>query len=184
MPKKINDHAIFIGRVSPLTRGHQRPLTLMTDTYGYNNSLLVLGSSNTPISVRNLFSYSDRVKLIQHKYPDMRIIGIADQNNDKMWLESLYDILKVAFPDSTSKNYTFFTGSHDDVPWLRGYFGSTTDINVVDRDEEGAVSATKVRESLFNCQSIYDIYGVDEDLKYRELLWNIFYKQKRILFSQ
>jgi len=176
---------IFIGRISPMTRGHQRVIKTMIDAHDYDNTLIILGSSNAPISVRHLFSYADRMKLIRYKFPEINIVGIADQNNDEIWLRSLEDILNAVFPKVGLEDCTFYTGTKHDIPWLMENFGDDVNVEVISRyGNEDEISATKVRDSLFRGQTIFDIYGVDENPGYRELLWELFHKQKKVLFSQ
>lgn len=86
-------NGFFVGRLNPIHVGHEQVINYMIEACGPDNSTIVIGSSNTPTSMRHFFSYSERRNFIKSLYPDIRIIGIPDFNSDEEWLVALDDLI-------------------------------------------------------------------------------------------
>lgn len=58
---------VYIGRLNPIHRGHQRVINKMLEEHEEDHLLLV-GSSTAPFSLRNYFSYAERSQFIRARY--------------------------------------------------------------------------------------------------------------------
>lgn len=135
----------YIGRFNPVHLGHIKVIEEMIKNYGFDNSILVIGSSNTPQSLRHFFSYNERRNFIKKLFPELRIVGLPDYQNDQEWLRALDDILEIAGIDP--KNVTFFGGCLED---LRFFDEDGRDCTILNRFEMGKISATEVRDALIH----------------------------------
>ena len=62
------NRAIFLGRMCPLHKGHERIINKMIEDVGEANSLIIVGSANV-ISERVPFSYEKRKQWINKIFP-------------------------------------------------------------------------------------------------------------------
>lgn len=140
----IIEIGVMVGRFNPLHRGHVIAIRQMIHHHG-RNSLLVIGSANAELSLRNPFTYTERRDFIKKIFPDLTVVGLADQETNKDWFSSLIDIVEAVFPF----NYILdiYTGKVEDT----GDFDLPDNIllKVVDRDSIGKnFSATEVRKYI------------------------------------
>lgn len=139
----MQEVGVFIGRFCPLHLGHMHTINYMIDTVGIENSLVLIGSCASPISLRVLFKYQERRKWIKTCYPEIKVCGLPDVDGDDIsWFQLLDDIIDNTFPGD--KNITFFGGSPEDVTW---YYQNHRHVAIVDRNKVN-ISGTFVRLSL------------------------------------
>ena len=152
----MNKYAIVVMRCSPPHKGHQKVIQKMIDDCGVENCLLLIGSSNAPLSWRVLFPYYKRRAWIKRLFKDLKVIGIPDtiDANDSEWFDMLDDYISAVFPDADNSNITFYGGSRDDVSWF--YTHGKRHVEIVNR-ETYPISATKVRQMLLNGMSIDEV---------------------------
>ncbi len=138
---------VFLGRFAPFHLGHLASVKQMLVRHGRENSLLLIGSSNT-IDDRTPWDYTLRKALIletlcAENIAAPYIAGIPDQpGENEIWLRSLYDIIKVAFRcDVPSKEIVFYCGTSNDLlPEIQ----EGCSIEVIDR-RPGELSGTRLR---------------------------------------
>jgi len=165
---------IYMGRFSPLHLGHEFIIDQMLEKYDYHNSQLILGSCNSPLDYRNLFSYSDRHSFIKEIYPILDIIGLADHNSDEEWLLMLEDLITLM--GCRKHEVEFFSGYEQDVIKLIDAGYTCTITNRYDGSTP-LVSATQVREALIKEQPLdglvnpilYSLLRSKFKLRYKEL---------------
>lgn len=136
----------FVGRFNPIHAGHERVIDHMLDSCGPANSTVVIGSSNAPTSMRHFFSYSERRGLIKQLYPDIRVIGLPDFENDDDWLLAMDDL--VSGVDGQHEPL-FFGGSEEDVRFFTAAGRAVKILNRFDGTTP-KVSASEVRDSLLH----------------------------------
>lgn len=132
--------AVYLGRFSPLHKGHQKIIDRLIQKYGYQNFILMVGSSNKK-NIKTPFSYRQRNKFIKLIYPNLKIIPIPDFDNDTKWLDYLKGI-----EVKLKSEFIFFGGSKKDLEILQKRF--TTRVLVNRAIEGGGISATQVRHAL------------------------------------
>lgn len=135
---------VYVGRFNPLHKGHQAVINYMISECGNDNSLLLLGSSNAPFTLRHYFSYDERSKIIQSIYPSLTVAGIPDYPTDNEWLKALDDILKIKF-DNTEVVY--FGGCEEDLQFFLQNGRNCKILNRFDGTTPN-ISATEVRDAL------------------------------------
>lgn len=138
------DVGVMVGRFNPLHVGHIRTIGKMALHHG-NKCLLVIGSANAPCSLRNLFTYSERRDFIRKVFPDLKIVGLSDQPNDKDWFNSLVDIVEAVFP--FYHQTVLYTGSPQDIS---NFELRDVSVRVVDRNTDELVSASLVRKCILS----------------------------------
>src|SRR3989344_6757650 len=84
----------FVGRMSPLHYGHQRVIEKMVDRHGRERSLAILGSTNVPLGPRHFFTFEERLRFFKTVFPEVRVTGLHDLNDDGEWLVLLDEFLK------------------------------------------------------------------------------------------
>ena len=143
--------AVYVGRFNPVHVGHMRVIEAMLKKYGTEHSLLIIGSSNAPFSLRHFFSYNERRNFIKKIFPDIRVVGLPDYHNDAEWLAALDDILHATGIDP--KTVTFFGGCQEDI---RFFLDDGRTCEILNRfDGTGIkISATEVRDALIFDRSL------------------------------
>src|SRR5689334_4699388 len=141
----MSEFGMFVGRVSPIHLGHERVIDHMIETHGIDDTMVVIGSSNTAPSMRHFFSYSDRRAFVKALYPDIRVVGLPDYPNDDEWLLALDDI--VASTGRAAEDARFFGGCDEDVRFFTNAGRSVTILNRFDGTTP-KISATEVRDCL------------------------------------
>jgi nicotinamide mononucleotide adenylyltransferase len=118
----------------------------MLETAG-DKSLVVIGSSNAPMSLRHFFSYRERREFLKTVFPQLRIVGIPDFWNDKEWMLALDDVLAVAGFDPLKT--VFFGGCEEDV---RFFIEAGREVSLMNRFDGSTprISATEVRDALIH----------------------------------
>jgi nicotinamide mononucleotide adenylyltransferase len=131
---------VYLGRFAPFHEGHKILLTKLIKKFGVENCLVLIGSSNI-LNERTPFTFESRKKMIQKHFPDVRILAVADVNDDGEWLDNVEDMQKKTEPE-----FVFYGGSKDDLMILSRRFKTEV---LVDRFTEGkGISATQIRKTL------------------------------------
>jgi len=82
--------AAFVGRFQPFHRGHKKVVEEYSGDYDLK---ILIGSSEKEGEEKNPLSFEERKKLIELCFPDIEIIGIADEDGgeegNKRWMEKL-----------------------------------------------------------------------------------------------
>ncbi len=150
---------VFIGRMCPIHLGHEAVIRMMLEKCGIKKSLIIIGSSNAPLSWRQTFSYVERRAFIKKIFPEIKVVGLPDYFQDEIWLTALDDLLVVAGFDL--KKTVFFGGSAEDLRW---FVRKGRKIKIIDRSlgkESPKISATEVRKALlYHC----DLKGLVNDI--------------------
>ncbi len=142
---------IFVGRFCPVHTGHEAVINNMLGECGADNCLLVLGSANAPMSLRNLFSYEERRSFLKIIYPQIKVIGIPDYSTDAEWMLALDDIISIG---GISKDKTvFFGGCEEDIHFFFEFERKCQLINRFDGSTP-KISATEVRDALIQERSL------------------------------
>jgi cytidyltransferase-like protein len=144
----VFDVGVYVGRFNPIHKGHQRTIDAMLQNHTLNHSLVMVGSANAPLSLRNLFTYRERRDFIKVLYPELKIVPIADQDSDDDWYQSMMDIVEVAFPFYF--NIHLYCGDIRDLNKFN--HNNKIQVEVVDRYEEQVYSATSVREMIMESE--------------------------------
>lgn len=84
---------VFIGRFQPLHLSHQEVIESARSLA--ENVLVLVGSANSPRSVRNPFTFDERKEMINSIFPDVIVRPIADHTyNDTGWMVQVQDVVK------------------------------------------------------------------------------------------
>jgi cytidyltransferase-like protein len=147
---------VFLGRFSPIHKGHQMIINKMIEKFGIENCLIIIGSS-TSLNKRTPFTYKIRKKMINILYPKIKIIGVSDINpelefynikNLENWLDQLETLQK-----KLKREFIFYGGSVKDVKFLQKRFNAVVMVN---RHKDGlGISATKIRSGLLKKEHNY-----------------------------
>jgi nicotinamide mononucleotide adenylyltransferase len=119
---------------------------------GAENSLIVIGSTNNPFSMRHFFSYSERKNLIRRLYPTLKVVGHPDYFSDEAWLEALDDILSAM--EISPAECVYYGGSTEDV---RFFIEAGRNCKITSRfaPKQKNISATEVRDALLHGDNRY-----------------------------
>ncbi len=166
----------YIGRFNPLHLGHAAIVGEMLAQCGAEDSILIIGSSNAPFSLRHFFSYDERKKFIRAVYPDIRIVGLPDYPSDAEWLSALDDILAAA--GMKPSEVTFFGGCEEDIRFFMDDGRACSLMNRFDGTTP-KVSATEVRDALIHDRPLEGLVHPSVAADMRELFkekWERFKK--------
>jgi|GEM_PF-685016 len=163
---------IFVGRFSPVHLGHAVVIRNMVEVCGLSRSLVVLGSSNAPMSFRHLFSYEDRRGFIKKLFPEIPVIGLPDYPTNEEWLLALDDIIRLCQDDIFKIKHinplraTYFGGCEEDVHFFLEFHRKCQLLNRFDGSTP-KISATEVRDALIQGRSLENLLdsSVIEDVK-------------------
>lgn len=142
----MNNYGVYVGRFSPIHKGHEKIIRKMIENHGVERSLIIIGSSNNGFSLRHFFSYKERRAFILSEFPDVRLVGLPDYHRDDIWLLALDDILRLSNIDP--RMVTYYGGSEEDVRFFIADKRSCEIVNRFEADIE--ISATKVRDCLIH----------------------------------
>jgi nicotinamide mononucleotide adenylyltransferase len=167
------DVGVFVGRVNPLHKGHVRAIGEMTLHHG-KHSLLMIGSPNEPLGLRNLFTYHERRDFAKTIFPDLNVVPIPDFRHDDDWFNALLDITEAVFPFFHRLN--LYCGDVRDIE----SFNHKGKLNVValGRYKEQIVSATEVRLHLMR-----DNFEALEELLPEQLVGPVYELGRRRLYE-
>lgn len=149
----LYDYAVFIGRFQPFHIGH---LHIFGQALEAAKTLVVLvGSSGGARSLRNPFSFDERVAMIQASLPaDMsaRVVFYPLQDftyNDAMWVESVKETVNNAAgitADSPEKSIALIGHDKDETTYYLKLFPNWSYVEISNLD---GINATEVRQRYF-----------------------------------
>lgn len=150
---------VFVGRLCPIHRGHEAIISKMVADMSSFYSLVVVGSSNQPQSLRHFFSYEERTEMVKKLFPEVRVVGLPDYPTDREWILALTDLVEAVFRCSI-KDILFYVGCEED-----GYLLSREGWNVrcVNRFDGSTpkISATEVRDALIHGRDLKGLVSPD-----------------------
>lgn len=141
------DYAVYCGRFMPLHRGHEAVIDRMRKAYPDHRIVLVLGSTNTPLSLKNPFTYEERRTFLKKVFPTLAVVPLPDYPTDYEWLAALDDVLTARGIPTAS--CTFFSGAQDDIPFFVASGRRYVIVNRYDGTTPN-ISATEVRGALMS----------------------------------
>lgn len=145
--------SVAVMRACPMHLGHQAIIEKMLAAAGYERTLLLLGSTNHPISFRYMFTYPERYELVRKRYPELRIAGAPDfPGDDDAWLFNIDTTLQLL--GVSLREVTFFGGCREDVLWFEERNLATSITNRFSGEESPPISATEVRDALIERRSL------------------------------
>ncbi|MFH1030536.1 MAG: hypothetical protein V1770_04725 [bacterium] len=146
-------NGIFVGRLCPIHIGHEMVIKKMIEECGgEENCLVIIGSSNSPLSLRHFFSYEERREFLKKIFQGIRVVGLPDYpGDDKGWLVALDDILSLA--KIAPQEAIFFGGCEEDVSF---FIEAGRQIQILNRFDGSTpkISATEVRDCLIQVRSL------------------------------
>ncbi|MFA5987136.1 MAG: adenylyltransferase/cytidyltransferase family protein [Candidatus Paceibacterota bacterium] len=136
---------VYVGRFNPIHKGHQAVIDKMLAEHSEKASLVIIGSSNAPVSLRHFFSYRERSDFIKKLYPNLKLIGLPDFGDDHEWLNALDDTLRAV--DFNPTDVEFFGGCVEDI---RFFADDGRKYKVLNRFDGTTpkISATEIRDAL------------------------------------
>jgi len=175
------DYAVLIGRFQPFHLGHEKLFRHAASIAGH--VIIIIGSHNCPVNIRNPWDSCTREKFIRLSLPDVdpsnyTVSFIADSAyNFNDWLIRVLKLVE----SITGKNSRIAIVGHfkDDTSYYLSYFPQWR-LEILP-DQAGGLSSTYIREACFEgaISTIKDVVasGVYEELKrwittdkFRELL--------------
>jgi len=159
-------HSIAVMRMQPFTVGHKRLVDKMLEESEIVT--ICIGSINKK-DERNPFDFHTRKKMIKNVYSKnaevwkkLRIIGIADINDDLRWARYILNSIKDHYIENLEvEEYiepeTYYAGSNYDGRWFKE---ENLNIKIVDRtyQEFPYCSATMVRDLCLYQDSRWKLY--------------------------
>ncbi len=135
---------VFVGRMCPIHLGHEEIIKKMVGECNAD-CLVIIGSSNAPMSLRHFFSYEERRRFIRKLFPEVAMVGLPDYPTDEEWLVALDDILLVA--GINPGEAVFYGGCEEDI---RFFLEAGRKYSLLNRftGETPKISATEVRDAL------------------------------------
>lgn len=160
MKNKILDYGVFIGRFSPLHREH---LKVILNALSHCNRLIIcIGTSNSPRTIKNPWTASERMVMIQNSLPEeikSRVLFqfIEDRlYQNQEWANLVRAGVRAVLLDSYAGNYKnckigLVCAEKDDTSWYINLFKDWEKIRMnVDISENALpISSTKIRELIF-----------------------------------
>lgn len=139
MPQK--SYSLFIGRFQPFHLGHLQDIKDIISNG--EKALIVVGSSNLPISSENPLTSSERIKLIKTTLSEegispknYKITELQDINNDDLWVEHC------------RKNLPVFNKVYTGSEHVRKLFEKDGHFPVINVNFIENISATKIRKAI------------------------------------
>jgi nicotinamide-nucleotide adenylyltransferase len=149
--------AAFVGRFQPFHNGHLQAILGILKMEP--NLLIIIGSKLESGTVKNPYAYEHRVEVIEHALENakvdlerVKIVGLADINNDNEWVDYLID--------TVPKFRTMYTGSED----TKFLFLENGKVEVANVDFLEGLNATLVRDKLKKSQDISGLVPYDPEI--------------------
>lgn len=145
------EYQVYLGRFSPVHHGHTRMIEQMLLDFGYEKSLLLIGSCSSKLGKRLFYTYSQRREMIKKLYPKITLCGLPDYKDVdddpefKQWHQNLWDIIRLRFPEADEYNTSFLIGTEEDAYFFKNYL-----TEIIERHDDNGlnISATEVRNRL------------------------------------
>lgn len=144
---------IFIGRMNPLHLGHINIIKTMLNDSNRDNYMIGIGSCNEPISIKNIFDFSQRLYMLQlADIPMYNVVGIPDYpQQDKLWFKNIRQL--VTFKGGNPNNIVFYAGSYTDASYAIDFGYS---VKIVDRYTGVKFSSSEIKDRLIRGDHIID----------------------------
>lgn len=143
-----NEIGVYLGRFQPLHKLHEHLIAQMINDFGYEHSVLIIGSAHTQ-NAKNIFPLETRIKMIKNVFPELKnIYFLDDYYDDNIWLGKFVSILENFNKSICFSDVTVYCGSYDDISFFKKNPNTSKfKIKLVDRTTF-PVSATKVRNAI------------------------------------
>jgi cytidyltransferase-like protein len=152
MEKYPGCHGVYCGRFNPIHAGHEKVINEMLEHFGTERSRIVIGSANSPQSLRHFFSYEERRSLIKTIFPDICTLPLGDfATSDDEWMLALDDLLISSGMDP--KKTVFYGGCEEDI----AFFIKRERMHHILNRFDGTtpkVSATEIRDGLIHDRTL------------------------------
>ncbi len=145
--RKKYEMVVIVGRFCPMHVGHEAMIGGMIQAFP-NKHIVLIGSCNERMSMRNLFNFNDRTSFIKAVFPDCRIAAMPDfPDDDNSWFTALDSILFLA--GVNPQKVAFLGGCEEDVEW---YYRFGRNVHIVNRFQGTTinVSGTEIRDHLIS----------------------------------
>lgn len=158
MNKKY-DLCIFIGRFQPFHNGHQEALRIASTLS--RNILILIGSATGPRTIKNPWTYNERVNAIHANVQTANIYtnGLNDYSyNDNKWIQQVGEKVESVIEQITPMekgNFKIAVIGHDKdhTSYYLNYFPQWKFIETkAFPSEKETISSTKIRQLMFNNQ--------------------------------
>ena len=137
--------AVFIGRFQPLHEGHEEIIRKCTEIA--DNTLVIIGSSTAARSLRNPFTYKERVEFVRSTGFSVSIQGVPDSAyNFHEWLINVKQTIS-SFIRFDNPSVAIVGHYKDDTSYYLDYFPEYTFIPI---DTIAGVGGTAIRARLFS----------------------------------
>ena len=188
----IDEHekfAVFIGRMQPPTKAHLEIITKSLEKYG--KILILVGSSNASLSPKNPLTFDYRYEFLHSYLSDIgytegihyHVEPLPDfPYNNYRWSETVMDQIRACFIGKIRLENVHLVGFEKDES--SEYLKFFPEINYEHVDgihfSEGIMSATQLRESIFEGRPLSDEWFMDALHRelFDELLRDKIYAQK------
>ncbi|MBI4121209.1 MAG: hypothetical protein HY457_03065 [Parcubacteria group bacterium] len=176
VPKK--KHGVFVGRVSPLHRGHERAIQEMLQDFGSDRSAIVIGSTNAPIAEKTPFTFDERKNFCEVVFPEIKVFGLPDFHNNTLWLAALDELLEEEGIDPA--NTLFYGGSPEDITFFEE---AGRNVKIIDRHggSSPSISATAIRSLLHKRE--YDRLDGLVDARIKEKIIELFEQRRHEIYG-
>jgi len=118
-----------------LHEGHRQLIKQVSDNH--NKLIILLGVSPVAGSRKNPYDYHTREKMIKKDYPEIIVLPVSDHPSDRVWSETLDNLLKSVFP---SEHFCLYGSRDSFIPYYSGRF------ETVELPEHGDYNATELRK--------------------------------------
>jgi len=145
-------NGIFLGRMCPLHIGHDAVIDVMEEVCGHQNCLSLLGSSNAPVTIRNIFNNKERRMFFEKVHPNIELIDLPDYYDGNEWLHHLDMLIEESSLNKNNDNI-FFGGCEQDVDF---FLHANRDVRIINRfnGTTPRVSGTQIRDCLLTGRPI------------------------------
>jgi len=153
---KQYDLAVYIGRFQPFHNGH---LSVVKRAYEVANRVLVLvGSSNTSINMRNPFTYEERMEMIINSTDiPVEVMALNDYiYEENQWLTDVQELV------GNAKNVCIIGHSKDESSYYLKHFPQW---DFVDVEYHEVIDATHIRELMYQAKFAF-IKGTVPEIVY------------------
>ncbi len=165
-------YGVYCGRFNPLHAGHESVINEMLKLFGADRSRIIIGSANSPQSLRHFFSYEERRDLIKTVFPEIKIMPLGDfyntENKDTTgeWILALDDLLISSGMDP--EKVVFFGGCEEDIMFFISINRRHHLLNRFDGTTP-RVSATEIRDALVHKRPLNNFINPSIEEKVRSL---------------
>ena len=153
-PKSSNKKiALLIMRIQPLHNGHTQLIykALMEN----DKVIVILGSSQEKRTKRNPFSTPERMNMLKQVFGDsskLKVMALRDigATTKQCWVNYVFNEIK---NQSLEQPTRYYAGDEDNAQWFdtnNPITNEKLDVLKVDRLKTGIMSATEIRNSIYN----------------------------------